>query len=266
MPLELLGPYLNLPLLALVTARLSGLVLFQPVLSAMLIPTQVRALLVIGLAMLVTPLIALPAGVPDTLLGLILALAGELLLGIVLGAAVRLVFHALELGGLIIAQESGLAFAQIADPTTDAQHDILSVLYVQIGMIVYLVIGGHRALVGAVLDSFQVIPPLSAPLDVSGSMGLLMDALAASCSLAVRIAAPALLALFLVNVALAFISRTVPQLNVIALSFSMKGMLVFLLIAVSLPTAVEGLITTLEEVVGWCQSDLLSPAGGVPAG
>ena len=137
MPSELLGAYLKLPVFLLVASRLGGLVMFQPVLSGYAVPTNVRVLLVIGLAALVTPFVGLSGAAPTKPLAIAFAMGSEILLGVLMGLVVRMCFLGLQLGGQVIAQESGLAFGRIADPSTGAEQSIISNLYVQLGAVVF---------------------------------------------------------------------------------------------------------------------------------
>lgn len=255
MPLELVGIYLKLPLLALVAARLAGVVMFLPVLGGLAIPARVRALLVIGLAALVTPLVPQPAVPPDAA-ALARGLAGELLLGALIGLALRVCFLGVELGATLIAQESGLAFGAIADPSSGLEESVLTVFYAQLAAVIFLLIGGQRAVLRAALDSFAALPPLAAAAFERG-VELVLDALALSGAVAVRVAAPVVITLFLTNVAMGFVSRTVPQLNVITIGFSIKGLLTFLLIAAALPAAVETFADAAGRTLGWIGEWLL---------
>jgi flagellar biosynthetic protein FliR len=251
MPFEALAQYLKLPVFALVASRLGGLFLFQPVLGALSIPMQLRVLLVLALAALMTPLVSLPAAIPDRPLEMILALGAELLLGMLLGLLTALCFIGLQLGGLLIAQESGLAFGQIVDPSSEEEETVLGMFYLQLAVVIYLVIGGHRALMSVCLDTFQTIPLLTHRPTAAAGLETLCEALTLSGQVAFRVAGPTLLALLLVNVALGFVSRTMPQLNILAVGFSLKGLIVFALMAASLPSAVAAFISTLETVFGW---------------
>ncbi len=251
MPWELLSLYLKLPVFALVAARLGGLLMFQPILGSLAIPWRVRALLVLGLAALLTPLVPWPAGAPDHPAGIIIALASEVLLGGLIGLVTAACFLGLEMGGQLVAQEAGLAFGQIADPNSDQEQTVMGVFYVQLAAAVYLVIGGHRALIAACLDTFSTIPLLAETQAAPLGTELLSQVLGLSGHVAIRVAAPALLALFLVNLALGFVSRTMPQLNIIAVGFSIKALIAFLLLAVALPMAGETFLTAVEQAFAW---------------
>lgn len=254
MPFELLTSYLHLPAFALVVSRLAGMVMFQPMIGGMSVPTQVRALLTIGLAAIVTPMVPMPADAAADVVALTIGLVSEFGLGVVIGIVVRMCFVGLQMGAQLIAQESGVAFAQIADPSSGLESDMLSVFYTQLAGVVFLIIGGHRVLISGALDSFTSVPLLSGGPDPGAVIDLLIASLASGCELALKVAAPVLVTLLLVNVALGFIARTVPQLNVVTVGFSIKGILAFLLVAVSLPIGIDAFTAMLADVVDGYQA------------
>jgi flagellar biosynthetic protein FliR len=251
MPLDLLTTYFQLPVFALVASRLGGMIMFQPVLGSMAVPMNLRVLLVAGLAAMLTPLVSLPPDAPTNLAALALAMGYEILLGGVIGLVAVACFLGLQWGGLVIAQECGLAFGRIVDPSSDEQETVLGVFYLQLAVVVFLIVGGHRALITSCLDTFEVIPLLTYDDALLRATDLLIDALTMGGHVALRVAAPVMIALFLVNLALGFVSRTMPQLNVIAIGFSLKAMVAFLMIMVTLPTATDVFVASLEEAYGW---------------
>lgn len=256
MPYEIVSAYFNLPVFALVASRLGGLIMFQPVLTSLSIPVRLRVLFVLGLAMLVTPLVRVTNETPSAPAAMALAMGGEIMLGFLIGSVLFACFVSLQMAGLLIAQESGLAFGRVADPTTGQQTSVLSLFYSHFGVVIYLIVGGHRAVLLSCLKTFDSIPLLGDGL-LAVRPDLLIDALALAGEVAVRIAAPAVVALFLLNIALGFISRTMPQLNIATVGFSLKSLVGFALMAVSLPAAMRVFIEQLEQVVGWLD-DLLS--------
>lgn len=249
--IELFDVYLQLPRFGLVAARVAGMLMFIPVFAAMSVPVNVRIVLVIGLSVLVAPLAPLAADPPDTALGLTLALAHELLLGVLMGVIAAACFAGAQVAAMLVAQETGLAFAQIVDPSSEEQETVLGVFYLQLTIVVYLVVGGHRALLAACLDTFSAFP-LLAEFDVANhGVTLATKACQAGFVLALQIAAPALLTMMLVNVALGFVSRTMPQLNILAVGFSIKPMVAFLVLAASLPVAADMFIRALQQTCAW---------------
>lgn len=253
MPFEQLAHYLKLAEFGLICCRLAGMIMFQPILTSLAVPMNIRALLVIGLSALITPLATMDASPPDTPLGLTLALSSELLLGILLGMATTALFLGLQFAGMLVAQESGLAYGQILDPTLDEEETSISSFYLQLGAVVFFTVGGHRAIIGTFLDTFHRIPLLSPRLAGPPDVQAIVEALSLSGEIAVRIAIPTLLTLFLVNVALGFVSRTLPQLHVTTVGFSIKTVLAFVLMASALPGMLNAFTDGLSRVTGWMQ-------------
>ena len=182
---------------------------------------------------------------------MVLAMANELALGIVMGLTVRMCFLGLQLGGQMVAREAGLAYGQTVDPSTGAQQSIFSGLYVQLGAVVFLILGGHRILLAVALDTFYALPLLGDQGVLAGGLTMLLDALTIASEIAIRVAAPVMVTLFLVNAAMGFISRTLPQFNVLIIGFSIKGLVAFVLLAISLPAALEAFADALELTVSW---------------
>jgi flagellar biosynthetic protein FliR len=251
MPLELLTQFLKLPVFMLVVARLAGMIMWQPVLTALAIPPLVRVILLLGLGALVLPFVPVTGAVPDTLFGLVIAMGEEVLLGGMIGLVVAIVFAGVQMGAELVAQESGLSFGQMVDPSTNQILSVLSSFYTQLAGVVYLIVGGHRVLLAACLDTFRTVPLAGYPGVASIGTGMLVEVLAAGTTLAIRVAAPALLTLFLVNMALGFISRTVPQIDIATMGFSLKALIGFVVMAIAIPSALGAFTDTLELSLGW---------------
>ncbi len=248
MPTELIGLYLRLPVFLLVVSRLAGLIMFQPILGSLAVPMQLRVLLALALAILVTPIVALPEALPIGPDGVLLAMGSELLLGGLIGLVVAAVFYGFQLAGLMIAQESGLAFGQVADPNSGEEGTVVSAFYVQFAGLIFLIVGGHRLLVSACLDSFESIPLPGAGDRPLAGVELALDAIQEGTGMAFRVAAPVMITLFLINLAMGFISRTLPQFNVISVGFALKTLVAFTIMAVSLPLAVDAFTSGLDMV------------------
>jgi flagellar biosynthesis protein FliR len=248
-PLELLNSYFQLPVFLLVFARLAGMIMFQPVLAALSVPAPVRVVLVLALTGLMLPFVEIPAHLPATFAGLALGMAQEVALGALLGMITAVMFVGLQLGGHLIAMEAGLAFGQIVDPGSEQNMSLLSSLYLQLGIMIFLLVGGHRVLMTVTIDSLQGVPLLSAGAFLWEGSEILLAALTLSFETGIRIAAPTVITMFLVNLAMGFVSRTLPQLNIMMLGFTVKGLLAFLMIAVSLSSMLMIFSHELEVVL-----------------
>jgi flagellar biosynthetic protein FliR len=225
-------PYVAL--LTLVLVRISGIVLIAPIFGTNDVPPTVRAFLTLALALLVAPVqAAAPPTLPSSLVEFSLIIAAELLIGIVLGLGVTILFSAFQLTGGVVGQLSGMSLGEIFNPALDDNVPLFSHLLYMTAVGTYVVIGGHRLLLGGLLETFAAVPPGSATLPDELDR-LLVDLLTESFRLGLRAAAPAATALLLATVVLGLVSRSLPQLNIFALGFGLNALTTFAALAVSL--------------------------------
>jgi len=218
-----------LPAFALVLARLGGLMMAAPILSGLAIPRRVKGALTIGMAWLVYPLVAGRVPQDVALSAVVTGMLGELMIGLSIGLALATLISGVQLGGLVAAQQAGIALGQSFDPTVDESSTVIGQAYSIFLYLAFLAMGGHRAMVAALLDTFVIIPPLSFGFSDSLVM-LLVEMLTAAFVMAVRLAGPVLIALTLLTIAMGLISRTMPQLNILSVGFTLK-VLVMLAVA-----------------------------------
>jgi flagellar biosynthesis protein FliR len=218
----------------LVLVRTSGLILAGPPFGSSEIPAQVRVFLAVTLAVLIYPAqMQTPLDPPLTLVGYLPAIGAELFVGFLLGSGTVLLFSGVQLAGQIVGQMSGMTLADLYSPGFDANVPLLSQLLYMVALAIFLLSGGHRLAMTGFLDTFVAIPPGSMSLSTSladTSVTLLVQ----SFSLGIRIAAPATAALLLASLVLGIISRTLPQLNVMALGFGLNALATFGMLAASL--------------------------------
>jgi len=243
-----------LPTLTLVAVRVAGLMLVAPIFGHAAIPARLRIFLSIAIALPVVGGFAAPVNLPDNWFDLVAALGGELAIGAGIGYAARLVFAGVELGAEQIGQQMGIALAEVLDPMAEDPSGILRRLYQLLAIVIFLAIGGHRDLISAMLGSFHVVPLLGFP-----SPGAFLDAatgvLAASFVLAMKVAAPVLIAMLLAAVAMGFIQRTIPQMNVFSTELSVRAMAGMVVMAASL-AVVAPLIEGAWKLTGGALSGL----------
>lgn len=208
---------------ALILTRISGLFVFAPVFSSNEIPMRVRALLIVALALILTPTQAhVQPPQPETLVDFSLSLGTELLIGVSIGLGVLSLFLGIQMAGRIIGQMSGLGVAEIFDPATDTSTPLFAQLLNLVAMLVFLLIGGHRMVMAALLDNLNVLPLGSGfPPDAVHALTVVLSQ---SFDLGLRAAAPATAALLLSTLVLGLIGRTMPQFNILMLGFGINSM------------------------------------------
>ena len=222
-----------LPSFLLVLARVAGLIIFAPFLGSSAIPVRLRLALAVLLAVALFSFVGGTFTAPSDLGHFVVALLGELTVGLAIGLGAALIFVGVRLAGLLIGQQIGISLSDVFDPTFEGQSSILGRLFFMLTLVLFLLLGGHRVLIAALLGSFSDIQPGSfslASVPVAGLTSLLSQAYL----LAIRFAAPALVAVFLATVSLSFIARTIPQLNILSVGFPVQISTATLLLIISL--------------------------------
>jgi flagellar biosynthetic protein FliR len=170
----------------------------------------------------------------------------EMTIGACMGLAVATMMSGVEIGGLMIGQQAGIALGQVFNPVQDRETSIVGQIYSLVLILVFLSVGGHRALVGALLDSFEVVP-LWSTSNGDPPVVLIAEMLASSLILAVRLAGPVLVAVFMASIAMGFLSRTMPQLNILSVGFQARIMIGMGAAAIALLGARELLLSAIFD-------------------
>ncbi len=210
----------------LVLTRVSAMVMTAPIFGSQEVPGRIRGLLAVAIAILITPLQARRAiEPPGTTLNYLVYLGGEALIGLLLGLGILILFSGIQLSGQIISQLSGMSLADVFNPGFDTSVSVFAQLLYYVTMAVFVIIGGHRLVMAALLDTFEVIPPGSGAMS-GATVEALTTVVTQSFVLGIRAAAPMMTALLLSTLVLGLISRTLPQINIIAIGFGLNSLVV----------------------------------------
>ena len=248
-------------LFTLVFARVSGLTMTAPIYGTKDVPLLVRVLLAVALALLITPTQwDVTLQYPATLIDHLIHIGGEVLVGLCLGLAVVILFSGIQLAGQMIARTSGMSLAGVFDSSTQTEVPAFSRLLLLVTLAVFVCIGGHRIVMAGLLDTFQTIPPGggAAPCSVAEVLVVLVGE---SFALAIRVAAGVVVALLLSTLALGLISRTLPQLNILAVGLGMNCLLSFAVLSLTLGAAVWAFQPQIEPAVQMILDALHAPTG-----
>lgn len=251
----------HLPWLLLIVFRLGGLTLYGPVFGAPVIPVRVKMFLMLILASATYPLLFTTYLQPDlptltlwTLGGLV---AIELLIGLTIGYLASLPLVAVQTGGLVMGQQMGLGFARFYNPAVDDEADVIGQILFFMALTGFILIGGHEQMILAVLHSFEHIPLGSMVVNTDLTV-LLAGMLTAAFELALRVAAPLLSLIFLESLAMGFVSKTVPQLNIMSLGFPLRILLGTMVIILGLVVIDEVVLEFIDWTLGmifeWIES------------
>ena len=168
---------------------------------------------------------------------LILLCARELILGLVLGFFTRIFFFAISMAGEIVSVSTGLGQAQLFNPMIGSMGNAMEQFYTTIGTLIFLTLNGHHMMLQGLVHSFSVSHLAELGINVNSFVEVVMKA-QEFFILGVRIAAPILISMMIVQVGVALLSRAVPQINVLVTSASVTSLLGFTVIFICLPLLV----------------------------
>ncbi len=226
--------------------RISGLMLVAPIFGANVVPARVKIVLALALALLVAPLAPAPPDFDPLSANGVLAMAMQLAIGLAIGFAVQLAFDALVMAGQTIAMTMGLGFAMLVDPSRGGSTPVLSQFLLVLGLLMFLSVDGHLALISVLVEGFAASPSSGGALTQDDLWMLAMWG-GRIFESGLVIALPAVIALLAVNLGMGVVSRAAPQLNLFAVGFPVAMMFGFLVILLSLPALKDAFIALLDD-------------------
>ncbi|MBF0177308.1 MAG: flagellar biosynthetic protein FliR [Magnetococcales bacterium] len=219
----------------LVMTRISGLFLAAPFFSRSAGPVRIRVVLILALTIVIFPLVPPWSGEGKGDAGaMVLAGAGEMLIGAMIGLITQWVLIAAQLAGNLIGFEMGLSMAQIMDPTSGMQENVVSNLLYFVGLMLFLMVDGHHMLLEGIIRSFKVVPPGSGMPDGQVFLQTGLAGVVRLFRLGFMIAAPMLVASKLLYIGMGLINRASPQMQVFFMAMPLAQLLGFLILGLSM--------------------------------
>ncbi|MFH1688298.1 MAG: flagellar biosynthetic protein FliR [bacterium] len=235
----------RLQVLLLVIIRTSGLFLMAPIFSHNDLPKLIKLGLLLVIAILLVAAMPSPQlEVADSAWSLTGLALKELLVGFVIGLVFRLLFLGVHTAGSIVGYQMGLAMVTQFDANLAAQVSVLGRLWFIVAMLIFLAIDGHHLIINALASSYELMPAGYASMP-SGLGELIIKDTAFVFVIALKIAAPLMISLFMTDVALGTIAKTMPTMNVFFFGIPIKIGVGLTVMALSLPMVNYILRTTL---------------------
>ncbi len=217
----------------LVLVRTSVMLGLVPLFSSKQIPMLTR----FGLGLLIA--FAVSRTIPevsriDGVGPLVVAILSQAFVALVFGFVASLVFTGIQFAGEIMDLQVGFGAVNIVNPMTQQQVTIIGQFQLVLATLLFLIGDGHHLLLMGLRGSFDLIPLPFVRLDaiLASTVGMFF---AQALGLVFEIAAPVAVALFITNVALGFLARVAPQMNVFAVGFPLQIAIGLIMVVVSLP-------------------------------
>jgi flagellar biosynthesis protein FliR len=221
--------------LLLLIMRVGGILFTAPIFSHRSVPGMVKIGMIILISLIMLPTItSMNIDLPKDLLGLLVVLTKEVAAGLLIGFTAQLLFIGVQFAGDLIGLQIGFGIVNVMDPNSDAQVPLIGQYQTIIATLIFLALDGHHMVLSAIGNSLQAVPlgqihfsGASADIVVRGGVNTLAQG--------VKLGAPCIVTLFLLDVALGVVARTVPQMNIFIVGFPLKIGVGLLMLAGSLP-------------------------------
>jgi flagellar biosynthetic protein FliR len=165
-------------------------------------------------------------------------------IGFALGLGVMTIVSGLQMAGSLIDAQIGVSLGSVFNPEFESDASLSGELLHQLGLVIFLVVGGHHLIVSALIDTFQALPVGYAwvsPPAIELLSGLVHQSLA----LAVQIAAPVIGMMAVIGLSMGFLGHTIPQLNVLVIGFPVRTLAGLLIVGLAVP----GIADVLAQVL-----------------
>jgi flagellar biosynthetic protein FliR len=222
-----------LSLVLLVGCRVAPLFLMAPVFGSLPAPNLFRAALIVALSAAIVSASGLAlSSAPASLEELLLLAMQELVVGAALAFGLTAAFAAFLFGGRLLDFQFGFSIANLIDPVTRTQAPLLGTALQMLAVLVFFLAEGHHLLLRALAFSLERFPPGRAIGELN--FAPIVAQFGAMFTLGLMLAAPAVLAVLLLDLGFALAARTMPQMNVLIVAIPFKIALGLLTLALSL--------------------------------
>lgn len=233
----------------LVLARIAPLFFIAPLFSSKMIPTQVRGIAAVALAIGLTPVAAQGQSIPGQPLEVVGLMIEGFLVGLGLAFALAAVLAALEVAGALADSFAGFSFGAMVDPINGNQGGVLTQLYGLVGLMLFIAIGGDAWALRGLAHTFTLVPLTRGP-QIGSLVGGSVQAFVSIFTSALEVIAPVMLALLVTDVSFGIVSKVVPQINVFAVGFPTKVGVSLLVVSTTLPFLGGWMTSSIETSVG----------------
>jgi len=258
-----------LPMMLVIT-RITGIFMFTPMLASTSIPRNFKALLAFMFGVAIYPFVphdTMPASL--TIAQLVPLMFTELLIGAAIGLIAGIPLIALQMGGYIMGYQMGLSLAESFNPELDTNASVVGQLLFYLSVFIYIGMGGFEIIFVILADSFFAID-VGAFGAGDAPLALLLGVLSSGFELALRVASPILGVISMLLIAMGFIMKTMPQINIMSIGFAAQILtgLTFLLLVIGVIGTVVGqeMVAVLELLHEWVWSFAAVTAKGTTHG
>lgn len=226
--------------------RTTSFMVIAPPFNSRSIPRRIKLGAAAGISLVLATKLPADQASLDTSY-ILTGMATQLITGLALGFITQLLFGAVGVAGQLIDLFGGFTLSMALDPMLNAQSSIFGRFYSIIATTMLFIINGHLLIIKGFMTSFDAVP--LGDVGMKAFSDLLVKEIGMLMVASVEIAGPLLAAYFLTEVALGFLSKAAPQMNIIQFGFPLKILLTLLMIGAALPLIPGAMHTLVNDVL-----------------
>lgn len=194
----------------------------------------------------------------------VLLLAGEAMIGIILGFFVQIVFSAFSSAGQFIAFQMGLGAASAYDSLSQVENPLMGQFFNLVAMLVFLQTKYFQKLfIGGLSTSFDAINAINIVMTKEHLMNFMFKGLTSLFADALIIALPVMGTLFVINVCVGLLTKAAPQMNLLSEGFPIMILVAFYIIAIAMPYVIDFFIRCFNQGFVEIEKLFLQVGGGI---
>jgi flagellar biosynthesis protein FliR len=232
---------------ALLLVRPGMIVMVAPALGGTFAPMHIKVALTVLLAVALAPSVAVPMAANDV--SLTLLVAREVVIGLSIAIAVRALIGAAELAGHLSGFQIGFSYAATVDPVSGVRNTVITSLYGLLALLAFYAINGHHEMLRALALSYTRLPIGAGNIDTS-LLAAVRQILGLVFTVGARLAAPIIVVLLIVELAIGLISRSAPSLSFMVVGYPLRLIVGLTVLAVMIGIVPEVIASLLSRTIG----------------
>lgn len=221
-----------LTLFLYIIARVSGFILFNPILGRNNLPGLFKAGFILVLSAFISSVTGQTVAAAAHLLVFSVTVLKELLVGYILGLAMHLFFYVVQMAGSVIDTQMGMTMNQIYDASSGSSLSVSAQFLNTLMILLFFAANGHHTLLRLLLTSGDIVPFGGIVLNVPELTEAMIKLFIECTILGIKLSMPILVAELLGQLGMGILMKVIPQINVFSINIELKVIIGFLLLFV----------------------------------
>lgn len=217
----------------LIFARVSAILMLLPGIGEGFVPPRIRLGFALVFSLVLFPLVGRGLATPDTVGSLGALLVKEILIGLMIGAIIRMFLSSLATAGELVSLQTTLSFAQTAAPGQAQPSTSLGTFLGLLGLVLVMTTDLHHLFISAIVRSYSIFP-VSRPVPVQDAAELAIRTVGGSFALGLQLAAPVVAFSLVFNIAVGLVGRVMPAFQIFFVATPLMVLLGLSIFALSL--------------------------------